>query len=120
MSRKVSIIAVIVVVLAGVLPLLSGCGAAKAKPDDFVGNWKEPGLKPPYVMNITAAGDDVYAVTYRRFYRTEARFRFADGELSFSSASSNFTDVITYDADAHTITITNANGRSYTLSPARP
>lgn len=118
MSRKASIIAVIVVVLAAALPLLSGCGAAK--PDDFVGNWKEPGTKPPYVMHIESAGDDIYAVTYRRFYPAGGRFRYDDGKLTYAPVSPKFTDVITYDSDAHTITITSGNGHSYTLSPARP
>ena len=117
MPRRVSIIVFLVAVVA-VLALLSGCGAPQ--PSDFVGNWEETGSNPPKVMHIESSGGDVYAVTYRRFYPTEGRFRFADGTLTYAPVSSEFTDVITYDSDSDTLTITSGNGHSYELSRVRP
>jgi len=116
MSRKVSII-VFIVVVGVALPLLFGCGAT---PSDFVGNWEEPGPNGPSVMHIESSGGDIYTVTYRRFYPTEGRFRYADGRLTYAPVSPEFTDVITYDSGADTITITSGNGHSYELSRVRP
>jgi hypothetical protein len=117
MLRRVSII-VFIVVVGVALPLLFGCGAAS--PSDFVGNWEETGSGPPKVMHIESSGDDIYTVIYRRFYPTEGRFRYADGELIYAPVSPEFTDVITHDSDTDTLTITSGNGHSYELSRVRP
>lgn len=117
MSRRVSIIVLLAAAVA-VLALLSGCG--DPQPSDFVGTWEETGSSPPKDMHIESSGADVYTVTYRRFYPTEGRFRFAHGKLTYAPVSPEFTDVITYDSGSDTLTITSGNGRSYELSRVRP
>jgi len=120
MSRRAALIIILVAVaLAAAVPPLSACGSQPTAAD-FVGFWKEPESAKSTSLYIDTAGDDVCAVRYDRFYPTAVRFRYADGKLTYAPVSSDFTDVITYDAGADAVTITSGNGHSYMLSRVQP
>ena len=105
----------LVLVVAGFA--LTSC-ASDADPESFLGYWQETGTGFPHKMHIELAEEpDLYAVTYARSYPEYALFRLEGDELVYSPVSSEMTDVITYDADADSITITSgASGDSRTLT----
>jgi hypothetical protein len=106
--------------LALLLLLLAAGGLAcgdDATADDFVGTWRETDEEPARTLRIQAPRDGVLRVTYRRFYPNHGEFRFEDAKLTHSAMSPELVDVIEYDSDDDTITITSgASGRRYTLT----
>ncbi len=114
----VRILVVTVIALALLVALLgaAGCSGEQVSRDDFTGIWRETGQTDAREMRITAEGDLMF-VTYARFYPSHGQFSFADGRLTYSAITPDMTDVITYDADEDTITITSGStGDSYVLS----
>jgi hypothetical protein len=114
MLRLVGVSLLLVLVMA--VLAVTGCGA----PDDpavFVGTWRETDEEPARTLRIQEPRDGVLRVTYRRFYPSHGEFRFEDGKLTYSAMSPELVDVIEYDSDDDTITITSGNtGRRYTLT----
>jgi len=104
----------VLLLLAAVAAL--GCGE-QPWPKDFVGMWQETGTPLPYAMQIGSPRDGVYRVTYGRFYPSHGQFRLADGKLTYAAVSPEQTDVITYDAESDSITITSGStDESHTLA----
>jgi hypothetical protein len=67
--------------------------------------------------------EDVYWAFDDRFYPSPGEFRFEDGELelTYAPVTPDMVDVITYDADDETITITSgASGETHTLARDTP
>lgn len=119
MVRRQLTVAIVLALLAAFLSA-TGCGGEQASRDDFTGTWRETGQADGREMQITSAGD-VMDVSYPRFYPSHGEFRFADGQLTYSAITPEMTDVITYDVDEDTITITSGStGNSYTLSRVEP
>ncbi len=109
-------IAVIALVLLFAGFAVGACGR-ETDSDSFFGYWEETGTGDWYSMQIVpGATSDSYAVNYRRFYPKYGEFRLEGDQLVYSPVSPDMTDVITYDADSDTITITSgAGGDSRTL-----
>ena len=108
-------IAVIALVLLFAGFAVGACGS-ETDPDSFFGYWEETGTGDWYSMQIVPATPDIYAVNYRRFYPKYGEFRLEGDTLVYSPVSPDMTDVITYDADSDSITITSgASGDSRTL-----
>jgi len=111
LTLRFALAAALIVIALG----LWGCGDSAA-PEDFVGTWQETEAALPYAMRIASPRDDVFRVTYARFYPSHGEFRLADGELRYAAVTPEMTDVITYDAESDRITITSGStDESHTL-----
>jgi len=110
--------------LALLLLVLASVGLAcgdEASAEDFVGEWRETDATPARTLRIDAPQGGVFRVTYERFYPSHGEFELSDGELTYTPMTPDMVEVIAYDADTDTITITSgASGRSYTLERVTP
>jgi hypothetical protein len=108
--------ALAVTLLVLVLVAGPGCGGTSTDVDAFLGRWEDAGGDPTYVMRIREPRDGLLRVTYPRFYPSGAEFRFDDGRLTYAPVTPDLVDLIEYDADSDTISITGAaSGVTYTL-----